>query len=277
MRIPPALEDLGLSASAEDLLASSHASRVGRTLGIEDGHVASGTLPLTWIWTFFTPTAPTAALRDDGHPAVRGNSPLAGLDRRMFIGGSLERNGDIRLDTLTERSSTVVGAEEKDGRTGPFVLVDVEHEYRQGGEIVLVERQQVMYRTPPAEPVPAPGPAVPAEPSSHRLEVRPDERLLFRYSALTFNTHRIHYDLPYATEVEGYPGLVVHGPLTATLLAMLAADVLDRPVGSFSFRATSPTFANVGLILECSEPSDDTVELRAVREDGVTVMTARAS
>ncbi|HEU5083650.1 MAG TPA: hypothetical protein VFU14_09945 [Acidimicrobiales bacterium] len=274
----PDLEDLGLAPVAEDVLARTHALRVARTLDLDDAVLAAGTLPLTWIWTFFTPTVATDGLRDDGHPAGRGSGPLAGLERRMFVGGSLVRSGPLRLDEPTQRTSTVVDAEHKEGGTGPFLLVQVEHAYRQDGDVVLVERQRLMYRTPPADPVPPPGPPVEAPPSAGaRLEVRPDERLLFRYSALTFNTHRIHYDLPYVTEVEGYPGLVVHGPLTATLLAHLAEQQLLSPLSRFEFRATSPTFAGTGVSLVCDEAAPDgTLPVRAVREDGATVMTAQA-
>ncbi len=278
MTAAPALEDLGLRPAAQDQLSSVHASRVARCLDVGDEVLVGGTLPLTWIWTFFTPMVPTSALRTDGHPASREDGPLAALDRRMFVGGSLERRGELRLDTPTDRSSTVVDAQHKTGRTGPFLLVDVEHEYRQHGAVVLVEQQQLMYRTSSAEPVPAPGPAG-EEPASSgiRWEVCPDERLLFRYSALTFNTHRIHYDLPYATEIEGYPGLVVHGPLTATLLASLAEQQLGTPLTRFAFRATAPTFANTRLWLTCDDRSNDGHGVRAVREDGVTIMTAGAS
>lgn len=278
MTAVPALADLGLVPVAEDTLSHAHATRTARTLDLDDTVLADGTLPLTWIWTYFTPTAPTAALRADGHPAGSDSGPLAGLDRRMFVGGSLERDGELRLDERTERTSAVLGAERKTGSTGPFLLVDVEHEYRQRGGRVLVERQQLLYRTPPETPVPPPGPAVELPASAGpRRELRPDERLLFRYSALTFNTHRIHYDLPYATEVEGYPGLVVHGPLTATLLADLAEAERGVPLSHFEFRATAPTFANTTLALVCDDAADGgTSVVRAVRADGVSVMSARA-
>lgn len=277
----PTLGDLGLRPMAEDGISSAHAARVAHTLDLDESVLVDGMLPLTWIWTYFTPTTPTATLRADGHPAGSDSGPLAGLDRRMFVGGSLERRGEIRLEERTERTSAVLGAQRKEGRTGQFLIVDVEHEYRQRGDIVLVERQQLLYRAPPEIPVPPPGPAVePPVSTGPRRDLRPDERLLFRYSALTFNSHRIHYDLPYATEVEGYPGLVVHGPLTATVLADLAAEARGGPLTRFEFRATAPTFANTELALVCDDDdADDTdgaLSVRAVREDGATVMSARA-
>ena len=277
MTSSPALEDLGLLPLTHDVLTRAHAERVARTLDLDDS-LADGTLPLTWIWAFFTPRAPTSALRADGHPASSVGSPLAGLDRRMFVGGELERVGDVRLDRLTERASAVLGAEPKQGGTGPFLIVDVEHHYRQDDHDVLVERQHLLYRTAPAQAVSPPGAPTDRPPSAGlRNEIRPDERLLFRFSALTFNTHRIHYDLPYATGVEGYPGLVVHGPLIATALAQLAEEQLRAPLSRFEFRAASPTFAGVNLVLVCDDvDAEGFLPVRAVREDGVTVMTGRA-
>lgn len=278
MTVTPALEDLGLQAEVEDTLSSAHAQRVARTLDLGDDIVGGGTLPLTWIWTFFTPMVPTSGLRPDGHPAGQDGSPLTALDRRMFVGASLHRRGDLRLDARTQRTSRVVGAQNKEGSTGPFLLVDIEHHYRQDGDLVLVEQQRLLYRTSPTEPVPAPAAPVKAPVSiGARQQTRPDERLLFRYSALTFNSHRIHYDLPYATQVEGYPGLVVHGPLTATLLAHLAEHQIGARLTSFSFRATAPTFAGTELWLLCDAPAEERQPVRAVRQDGVTVMKADAS
>ncbi len=272
----PDLADLGLTAEAEVTLHASHAHRLARTLDLDDDVLADGQLPITWIWVYFTPTAPTAGLRPDGHPLAGGSGALGGLDRRMFAGGSLERSGPVRLDAVTHRSSAITSADRKQGSTGEFVIVGVEHTYSQEGETVLVERQQVLYRAAPTTTIESPGPeGDPPDTNGRHHAVCPDERLLFRYSALTFNTHRIHYDHAYATGVEGYPGLVVHGPLTATLLAGLAARLLAAPLTSFSFRAQAPTFAGVTLFL-VAEPADRGAEVRAVRQDGVTVMTGAA-
>ena len=271
----PELADLGLSAAATDTLHRAHALRLARTLDLPDD-VVGESLPLTWIWVFFSPSVPSRGLRRDGHPAGADDGPLAGLDRRMFVGGSLECSGSIRLDEAIARASGIVSADVKEGSSGQFVIVDVEHRYTQRDEVVLVERQNLMYRRQPSGSVPAPGPAVEPPESLARTTVVPDERLLFRYSALTFNTHRIHYDLPYATSVEHYPGLVVHGPLTATLLAQLAADHLGRALSRFEFRATTPTFAGTPLHVVVDSATDSEADLRAVRGDGAVVMTARA-
>lgn len=278
MTATPSPEDLGLQPVAEDTLSSIHARRVAHTLDVDDEILAQGTLPLCWLWTYFAPMVPTSALRADGHPAAGAGTPLEGLDRRMFVGGDLERLGPIRLDRVTERTSAVLDAQEKEGRTGSFLLIEVEHQYRQDGDVVVVEHQQLMYRSAVTQTVPAPGPPMePPRSAGAESLMRPDERLLFRYSALTFNSHRIHYDLPYATQVEGYPTLVVHGPLTATFLAHLAEEQLGMPLTTFRFRAPAPTFAGTPVTLVCDElDADRTLPLRAVRADGAVVMTARA-
>lgn len=274
----PDLADLGLAETATDVLSRAHALRLARTLDLGDDVLADGTLPLTWIWVFFTPSVATNGLRTDGHPAGATQGPLAGLERRMFIGGSLERSGDVRLDTETERHSRIVSADVKDGSSGQFVIVDVEHRYEQAGTTVLVERQNLMYRRPPEGSVPVPGDAAETPESAAELStVVPDERQLFRYSALTFNTHRIHYDLPYATGVEGYPDLVVHGPLTATYLAGVAERHLGSALSRFEFRATSPTFAGTPIHFVVDGVDDATASVRAVRDDGAVVMKATAA
>lgn len=272
------LQDFGLSPVAHDSLNATQAARLACALDLGNDFIADGVLPITWIWAFFNPMTPTSQLRTDGHPNVRSDGLLAGLERRMLIGGQLDLCGELRLDTATERTSSVVNAQNKHGQTGPFMLVEIEHRYSQRGDLVLAERQQLMYRAATSDPVAAPGEATPpTAPSDHSRTLVPDERLLFRYSAITFNTHRIHYDIAYAMGQEGFPGLVVHGPLTATLLASLATEALDRNVTSFSFRATAPTFANVALTFTAVNTTQGGAELQAVRSDGVVVMEGRAN
>jgi 3-methylfumaryl-CoA hydratase len=283
MNLTLALSDLGLQESADDYLRYDHALRLARTLNVEDADLAAGSLPLTWIWAFFTPTVPTAGLRIDGHPAARPDGPLADMERRMFVGGELRRLDELRLDTPTRRTSSVIGAEWKQGSTGDFVLVEVEHQYEQERHTVLVERQRLLYRASQGQKVaPVGSPVDLPSFSGARRDLEPDERLLFRYSALTFNTHRIHYDADYARDVEGYPGLVVHGLLTATLLCDVATRQLGAEVATFAFRATSPTFVGVPLAFVCEPPetpngTSNELNVRAVRGDGITVMTASAT
>ncbi|NBS48633.1 MAG: hypothetical protein EBS99_16725, partial [Betaproteobacteria bacterium] len=168
--------------------------------------------------------------------------PPVPLPRRMWAGGRLQWHAPLRVGDALERSTRIESVTHKSGRSGDLVFLLLRHEVRAGGVLALTEEQDIVYRAPAqaSDPVPAPQ-AAPTDATWSR-EIVPDPVLLFRFSALTFNAHRIHYDRPYATGTEGYPGLVVHGPLIATLLADLARR--ERPearVTGFSFRAVRPT------------------------------------
>ena len=194
----------------------------------------------------------------------------------MFAGAELRSHGGLRVGEPAVRHSSVRSAEEKSGRSGDLLVVSLDHRYTQRGETVLEERQDLVYRPASNAPTPRPdeGAAVPAALWSR--SVRPDRPLLLRYSAVTFNAHRIHYDSQYARDEEGYPALVVHGPLTATLLADLAASGLGRPLETFRFRAEAPLFEGQELAV-LGDPDGDGATLRAVRCDGVTAMSAAAT
>ena len=199
-------------------------------------------LPAMWHWLYFLPAARRSETGADGHPERGGFLPPVPLKRRMFAGGTTVFHRPLLLGEGARQQATVKSLVRKEGRSGPLVLVSVE--YRISGESgpALTETQNLIYTdappsTPP-EPSERPGPPA----GCWAWDVPTDPVLLFRFSALTNNAHRIHYDHPYATEVEGYPGLVVQGPLTALLLAELARrNGVTRP-GEFSFRARSPFF-----------------------------------
>jgi len=187
---------------------------------------------------FWAPQAPDQLGRD-GHPRVGGLIPDLGLPRRMWAGGRLEFARPLAAGRAAERVSQVETATRKTGRTGPLGFVTLRHEISQDGALCLTEWQDLVYREDPD-----PGAAKPTPPEARRDETEMrqvgfDSTLLFRYSALTFNGHRIHYDLDYARDVEGYDGLVVHGPLLAQHLMLMAQDALG-PLSSFAFRASSP-------------------------------------
>ncbi|MDU8943930.1 HTD2 family dehydratase [Ovoidimarina sediminis] len=194
-------------------------------------------LPPYWHQIYFWRALPSTALGDDGHP-MRGAGliPDFGLPRRMWAGGRLTFHTPLRAGIRATRVSRCIRAEEKTGRTGPLAIVTLRHEIRQRGALTVSEEQDLVYRAadaPPGRPPDRPAAA------DHR-EVRTfDSTLLFRYSALTFNGHRIHYDADYSRGVEGYSGLVVHGPLLATLMMDLAVRQGGALTG-FSFRATAP-------------------------------------
>ena len=205
---------------------------------------AAGELPPLWHWVYFTPSARRSALGPDGHPARGGFLPPVALPNRMWAGGRLAFHQPLRLGEAVERRSRIVRCDRKHGRSGELVFVTVRHAVSGERGLALEEEHDIVYRQPAPKGGPLAGEAVAAA-AEFRRTVRPDPVLLFRYSALTFNGHRIHYDHPYVTGEEGYPGLVVHGPLTATLLldAFRAAHP-DQRVERFAFRAVGPLYDN---------------------------------
>ena len=247
----------------------------------DGGAVAQG-----YHWCLCLPDAPTAALGVDGHPR-RDDSPESLLPpvpqpRRMWAASKVEFLAPLHVGDTVERDSRVVSVAEKHGSSGPLVFVDVSHETRGPQGLAVREVQSLVYRDPPppsSPPAPPPLADAPFEPmgwDAHRTLV-PDEALLFRFSALTFNSHRINYDRPYATGVEGYRGLVVHGPLTATLLLDLArCELGDNALRSFAFRGVSPAIAGEPLNLVMRGSGED-IELGAFAADGREVMRATAA
>jgi len=269
-----------------------------RTDRIDPGHFArwcatldrdapqDGTVPQGFHWCFGLPEAPTARLGPDGHPR-RDDSPDSflppvPLPRRMWASSKVEFIEPLRAGEAVSRTSRVLSIAEKTGGSGSLVFIDVAHETSGAAGLAVREVQTVVYRapaepgTPPAPPPLGEGQFDPAEWQAHRA-VLPSEPLLFRYSALTFNSHRIHYDLPYAADEENYRGLVVHGPLTATLLLDLARRELgDNALKSFAFRGVSPAICGemLHLVLRSNGAA---FELGAYAADGRQVMSASAT
>ncbi|WP_372096605.1 MaoC family dehydratase N-terminal domain-containing protein [Tistrella mobilis] len=229
-------------------------------------------------WCLGQPAATTAALGPDGHPARGGFLPPVPLPRRMWAGGAVRFTGDLRVGQMMERLSRIADVTLREGRSGSLCFVTVEHLISAAGRVVATERQDIVYRAaavPAAVPVGKPAPLKPAPAGRHLRPVDIGPALLFRYSALTFNGHRIHYDRPYATVVEGYPGLVVHGPLQATLLFNYAAGLDGRAPDRFSFRSLSPLFDDDPVRLHAAE-TEDGLTLWTAREGGPVAMTAEA-
>jgi 3-methylfumaryl-CoA hydratase len=229
-------------------------------------------------WLYFLPLAPTHELGPDGHPRRGGFLPPVPLPRRMWAGGRLEFRRRLRVGDVIERTSRIASVETKQGRSGALVFVLVRHEIVAAGELAIVEEHDIVYRD-----APRPGDAPPAKKGAPAdaewtREVVPSDVLLFRYSALTFNGHRIHYDRRYVTTEEGYPGLVVHGPLIATLLADLARDrVAPSELAAFSFRAVAPLF-DVAPFTACGRrEADGGVRLWAQDAHGQLAMEASAT
>jgi 3-methylfumaryl-CoA hydratase len=267
----PLLSDAGFPPEATTTVSSEHARLLAATLDVEARLVDGGELPLPWHWAYFPPEVPTGALGPDGHP--RRREELDAYPQRMWVGGRVRAIRPLMIGSGARRRSRLVSTERKDGASGRFWLLTVSHAITQDGEVRVEEEQDLVLREPPVASS-APGPDLEEAPADDWVEARTaDSVLLFRYSALTFNSHRIHYDQHYATEVEGHPDLVVQGPLVATLLCDLARRRLpDRDVGAFAFRARAPLFANRRFWLT-GHPSGDGATLVAVRGDGVPAMT----
>jgi 3-methylfumaryl-CoA hydratase len=271
------LEDLGLTSEQTSSLPAEHAQMLAATLDVAFDPTRA--LALLWHWAYFNPVVGTAALGPDGHP--RRESPLlVDFPRRMWVGGEVRAEGPLRTDTASVRRTRLLRHARKQGSTGDLLVVTLEHTVEQDHRTVVVERQDVIYRqaggvTPPA------GPAVELPPTQGwRETVLPTTALLFRFSAVTFNSHRIHYDHDYATGVEHYPDLVVHGPLTAMLLAQSASRHLGQPLRSFDYRASSPLFVDHPVYVDgvvAAGPDGETATMTATRNDGVVGMTATAT
>ena len=205
-------------------------------------------LPPLWHWVYLLDRAPQADLGPDGH-AVRGVVPVppAPGRRRMWAGGLVRTFAPLRCGETATRSSRVVGTRDTVGRSGSLTFVTAEHVIRQRGEVVVHERQELLYREPAAPRVEVePDTAVHAAAGDRAIEVTPS--LLFRFSALTYNGHRIHYDRDYARDVEGYPGLVVHGPLQALAMAEAGRAAGARGAGTFEYRLVAPLFDFQGMV-----------------------------
>jgi 3-methylfumaryl-CoA hydratase len=200
-------------------------------------------LPPLWHWVYFTPNARRNEVGSDGHPTRGGFLPPVDLPNRMWAGGRLSFLRPLQVGEAVSRSSRIVRCERKNGRSGELVFVTVEHSISGKRGVCLIEEQDIVYRQPAPKGSPLAGAVIEGH-AEYRQPIHPDPVLLFRYSALTFNAHRIHYDQPYATQEEGYPGLIVHGPLAATLL--LEAFRVTHPakrIRSFTFRAVGPLFS----------------------------------
>lgn len=243
------------------------------------GHGHPGeALPPLWHWLYCLPLHARSALGDDGHARKGGFLPPVPLPRRMWAGGRFGFVAPLRVGDVIDKTSTIASISAKPGRSGPLVFVTVRHDIGVAGQLRLWEEHDIVYREAAAPDAPA-TPAVRADSGSWLRRIVPDDVLLFRYSALTFNSHRIHYDRRYVTTVEGYPGLVVHGPLIATLLLdLLQRQLPQASLCHFAFRAVRPTFDQNPFHLH-GQPSADgkTVRLWASDHEGWLTMDATAT
>lgn len=272
------LEDwIGRTEKLEDPLAPWPAEAVAAML--DEPSLAPGTggkLPPLWQWFYFLATVPQHRLSPDGHPERGGFLPPVPLPRRMFAGARMQFLKPLELGRPAIRTGIIRNVTTKEGRSGRLTFVTVGYEFHQDGALCIAEEQDIVYREA-GEPVPAPIPvaAAPEPDGVWTRDLEADSRLLFRFSALTFNAHRIHYDRPYAMSEEGYPGLIVHGPLTAVLLARLVSQNTDRRITAFRFRGKAPLF-DLHPFRLVGHPDGNQVKLEVRGPDGRTTQEATA-
>jgi 3-methylfumaryl-CoA hydratase len=267
---------IGRTEEVRDDLSPAQALLAAATLDDTTSMDAGAALPILWHWFYFLPRTPQSRLGEDGHPQRGGFMPPIPYPRRMFAGARLRLHRPLAVGEPARREGVIRNVTTKAGRSGSLAFVTVGYSFYQRGELCLEEEQDIVYREP-GPPVPAPTAAeLPPPPEgAWSLTVAPDSRLLFRFSALTFNAHRIHYDRAYATGEEGYPGLVVHGPLTAVMLLQLTRLSTPRQIVGFSFRGQAPLFDLAPFHL-IGQLQGDRVALEAQGPDGKTAIIAEA-
>jgi 3-methylfumaryl-CoA hydratase len=264
---------IGRTEDMVDVIEPARSNALRAALGDPTPLASGAAMPLLHHWLYFWNVQPSAGLGEDGHPAKGGFLPPVPLPRRMWAGGRLEFVQPLHLGERVSKRSTILDVQEKSGKTGALVFVTLEHRLTGESGLAVIEQQDLVYReavAPGSLAMPSGQGAAPAAPWCETCD--PDAVLLFRYSALTMNGHRIHYDLPYARDAEAYPALVVQGPLQASLLIDLAARQLARPIASFAFRGQQPAFCGVALHV-CGEASADGATLWTEQE-GRKNMTA---
>jgi 3-methylfumaryl-CoA hydratase len=277
MDLEPLSAWIGHTETRAETITAAPMGALAATLDRDEGYPALGAeLPILWHWIYFLPRARQCDLGPDGHPARGSAWPPVPLARRMWAGSRIEIRRPLRVGDEATRVSRITAITPKQARSGAMVFVTVTHEITTGSTLALTEVQDVVYMNRPegAGPAKEPRPAPGAEDFSREIVI--DPVLLFRYSALTFNAHRIHYDRPYATETEGYSGLIVHGPLVATLLGeLLQRNMAPVGVQRFWFKAVKPLFDNEPFTLCGKAQSDRLVELWARDRQGALAAQAR--
>ena len=273
------IEDwIGRAEHARDRVAAERARALQATLDRMQPPLRDGDpLPPLWHWLYFWTVVPRSGLGRDGHPALGGFLPPVGTARRMWAGSRLRFPGHLIIGEEAERQSTVADVATKSGRSGRLVFVTVRHEIKGASGLAIVDEQDIVYREDK-------GPGAAARrgelaPSGAALseQVQADPTMLFRYSALTFNGHRIHYDRTYATGTEGYAGLVVHGPLLATLMVGLAQRSRpDLTITAFEFRGHRPVIDGTPFTVAAAPQGENGLDLWVADAEGLLATKGRA-
>lgn len=268
---------IGRSEDGADAVDPRHIATLAATLN-RDALPEGAALPPLWHWSLFRPLAPSAQIGTDGHPRLGGFMPPIPYPRRMWVGGRIDFVRPLCVGAKVARKTTITDVTEKSGRSGGLIFVTLRHEVSDDAGIAITEEQDLVYRPAVAVAAPPPAPTEQAErqTADWRIPMTPDPVLLFRFSAATFNGHRIHYDEAYARNEEGYRGLVVHGPLTATLLGERLAQNCPQPVTRFEFRARQPLFCNEPLAICGRKTGDRSFDLWAETPNGEVAMSATA-
>ena len=271
-------EWIGRTDSVRGRVPDTAARMIHATLGRPDRTCPGPgeAMPALWHWYAFPPAVPMNGLAEDGHPALGGFLPPVPFERRMWAAGKLQFFADLRIGEEIVKTSTITGIEEKTGSTGGMVFVTVAHELHGAAGLAIRETQSIVYLPIPPEFKPPPKTSGPTKELVVDVHVPVSPALLFRYSAITFNAHRIHYDLPYAQAVEHYPGLVVHGPLQANLLMAEATAFRGRRPDRFSFRGVHPMFHDTDLHLRATRNAKGGLDMCTVAAAGHVGMTANA-
>lgn len=257
---------IGRTQETTDVITHNLARRIAVTLGAPIPE-SGGALPPLWHWSYFQTPDNEEELGPDGHAARGGFLPPADDRNRMWAGGDVEFLEPLRIDEEATRTTTITDVREKTGRTGSLLFVTLLHELRQGGTLNIRDQQSLVYRVPAPPKLKGDEAAPPAE---WEETFRPSETMLFRYSAVTFNSHRIHYDHPYVTQVEGYPGLVVHGPLLATLMCQVFANANPNArLARLTYRGLRPLIAPEPFQVGGRVTGDGQAELWAANQDGL--------
>lgn len=267
---------IGRERQITDMLGHFPARALAATLNRTRVPKENDALPLGWQWLYFIGTPAASDLGADGHPKLGEFLPPAPLPRRMWAGGAMQVEHPLHLGRPAQQHSSIRSVDVKRGRSGDLLFVTLEHVLSQGGRRCITEQQKLVYRPMPTAQAPLAA-GEPAPDSADWVQtVTPDPVLLFRYSALTFNSHRIHYDRPYAMDKECYPGLVVQSPLIATLLLELVHDHMpEARLRSFQFRALRPTFDSHPFFV-CGRNEGDRLRLWSADHEGFTCVSAEA-
>ncbi|MBX3653919.1 MAG: MaoC family dehydratase N-terminal domain-containing protein [Ramlibacter sp.] len=270
----------GRTETLHDEVTAAPVRALSATLDRDDRPPVRGTvLPPLWHWLYFLPHARQSEIGPDGHARRGGFLPPVPLPRRMWAGGRLHWHQPLKVGDAVRRVSSIESVTHKAGRTGDLVFVVVRHEVHNAQGLALTEAHDIVYRAAARPEDPVPPPVAARADAAWSRDLTPDDVLLFRYSALTFNGHRIHYDRQYVTKEEGYPGLIVHGPLIATLLVdLVRRQRPDAVLRTFDFKAVRPTF-DLHPFRVCGRPSADgqAVDLWAQDHEGWLTMQASAT